>query len=350
MSSKPFDGIRVVEFGQFIAVPYCAQLLADGGAYVVKVESLEGDPTRHLAPLAPGETRHFISRNRGKHSLPLDLKHPQAQRIIDALIADADVVLTNLRPGLAQQLGLDYAALSQQYPRLVVGNVTAFGHKGPDATLAGMDLMMQARSGLMAANGRTQNGLPMAGDPPIIDYMCAMMLAFGVSSALLRREHTGNGGEVDVALLMAALVLQNNLIMRVESVDGGQRGRPPRHRRVARAVAQVGAQPLDDFDGLGIVTPGDREPRPVDVEKQRGVGAGRCSPLGQCGDIALQITVDLVPGLLIHARLTHAIGSPGRPVSPISLTPHGNRLWCARQAFRDRSAPGRPRSSLSAST
>ena len=220
MSERPFDGIRVVEFGQFIAVPYCAMLLADGGAYVIKVESLDGDPTRHLAPMAPGETRHFISRNRGKHSLPLNLKHPEAQRVIDALLAEADVVLTNLRPGRAEELGLDYATLSKRYPRMVVGNVTAFGHEGPDANLAGMDLVMQARSGLMAANGRTQDGLPMAGDPPIIDYMCATMLAFGISSALLRREHTGRGGEVDVALLMAGFVLQNNLIMRVESVDG----------------------------------------------------------------------------------------------------------------------------------
>ncbi|MEO6043088.1 MAG: CoA transferase [Tepidiformaceae bacterium] len=219
-SPQPFAGIEVVEFGQFIAVPYCAQLLAEGGAHVIKIESLEGDPVRHLSPLAPGETRHFISRNRGKHSLPLDLKHPDAQGVIDALITRADVVLTNLRPGLAKDLGLDYEALSRRFPRLVVGNVTAFGHEGPDSKLAGMDLVVQARSGLMAANGRVRDGLPMAGDPPIIDYMCAMTLAFGVSSALFRREQTGLGGEVDVSLLMAALALQTNFILRVDAVDG----------------------------------------------------------------------------------------------------------------------------------
>jgi crotonobetainyl-CoA:carnitine CoA-transferase CaiB-like acyl-CoA transferase len=236
MSEKPFAGINVVEFGQFIAVPYCAQLLSEGGAHVIKIESLDGDPTRHLAPLAPGETRHFISRNRGKHSLPLDLKHPQAQRVIDALLADADVVLTNLRPGLTAELGLDYAALSRRFPRMIVGNVTAFGHQGPDAKLAGMDLMMQARSGLMAANGRTRDGLPLAGDPPIIDYMCAMTLAFGISSALFRRAQTGRGGEVDVSLLMAALTLQNNLILRVESVDG------PVHQQALDRLAQARAR------------------------------------------------------------------------------------------------------------
>jgi crotonobetainyl-CoA:carnitine CoA-transferase CaiB-like acyl-CoA transferase len=76
-SERPSAGLEVVEFGQFIAVPFCAQLLSEGGAHVIKVESLAGDPTRHLPPLAPGETRHFIARNRGKHSLPLDLRHPQ---------------------------------------------------------------------------------------------------------------------------------------------------------------------------------------------------------------------------------------------------------------------------------
>src|SRR3989442_1611016 len=90
---QPFTGIEVVEFGQFIAVPFCAQLLAEGGAHVIKVESLDGDPVRHLAQLAPGETRHFISRNRGKHSLPLDLKQPAARPVINALLTKADVVL-----------------------------------------------------------------------------------------------------------------------------------------------------------------------------------------------------------------------------------------------------------------
>ena len=114
---QPFAGLEVVEFGQFIAVPFCAQLLAEGGAHVIKVESLEGDPVRNLAPLAPGETRHFISRNRGKHTLPLDLRHPGARPVIDRLVARADVVLTNFRPGLAEEIGLDYASLAPRHPR-----------------------------------------------------------------------------------------------------------------------------------------------------------------------------------------------------------------------------------------
>jgi crotonobetainyl-CoA:carnitine CoA-transferase CaiB-like acyl-CoA transferase len=218
--ARPFAGVRVVEFGQFIAVPFCAQLLADGGAHVIKIESLEGDPVRQLAPLAAGETRHFLSRNRGKHSLPLDLRHPRAREVVDRLLGRADVVLTNFRPGLAEEMGLDAGSLAPRFPRLVVGNVSAFGRHGPDAGLAGMDLVVQARSGLMASLGKVRDGVPAAGEAPVADYICALALAFGVTAALLRRERTGQGGEVEVALFMAALLAQNNSLVRVTSVDG----------------------------------------------------------------------------------------------------------------------------------
>ncbi len=152
-SRQPFEAISVIELGQFVAVPYAGQMLADGGAHVIKVEPPEGEPSRHLAPLAPGESRHFLMRNRGKHSLPLDLKHADAREVLDALLARADVVLTNLRPGLTAELGLDYDHLAPRFPRLIVGNVSAFGARGPDANLAGTDMVVQARSGLMTTAG-----------------------------------------------------------------------------------------------------------------------------------------------------------------------------------------------------
>ncbi|MBI2216599.1 MAG: CoA transferase [Candidatus Rokubacteria bacterium] len=220
MSEQPFAGVTVLELGHFVAVPYAGQMFADGGAHVVKVEPLDGEPSRHLAPLAPGESRHFLIRNRGKHTLPLDLKHADAREILDALLARADVVLTNMRPGLAADFGLDWEQLAPRFPRLIVGNVSAFGGRGPDAGLAGMDHVVQARSGLMVTNGRMKDGLPTSGDSPIADYMAAALLAFGVASALYQRERTGRGARVEASLLMAALVLQNNLMVRVESVDG----------------------------------------------------------------------------------------------------------------------------------
>lgn len=198
--SQPFAGIRVAEFGQFVAVPFCAQLLADGGATVIKIEAPEGDPTRVFNPLGPGETRIFLSRNRGKHSLPLRLSDPAARPVLDALIAWADVILMNFRPGLEKKLGLDPESVLARFPKLIIASVTAFGKNGPDAALAGMDIVVQARSGLMAANGRMIDGRPAPGDPVSADYMSAMSLSFGVASALLRRERTGKGGIVDVSL------------------------------------------------------------------------------------------------------------------------------------------------------
>ena len=223
MSEQPFDGVTVLELGQFVAVPWAGQVLADGGAHVIKVEPLEGEPSRHIAPLAPHESRHFVIRNRGKHSLPLDFKHADAREILDALLGRADVVLINMRPGLAAELGVEYEQLAPRHPRLIVGSVTAFGPRGPDAALAGMDMVVQARSGLMVTGGKVSNGLPTTGESPIADYMAAALLAFGVAAALYRRERTGRGGRVDTSLLQSALALQNNLMVRVEQVDG------PRH-------------------------------------------------------------------------------------------------------------------------
>ena len=234
-SERPFDGVTVIEFGHFIAVPWAGQVLADGGARVIKIEPLEGEPSRHIAPLGGGESRHFLIRNRGKHALPLDLRHADAREILDALLARADVVLTNMRPGLAAELGLEYEQLSVRHPRVIVGSVTAFGARGPDAGLAGMDLVVQGRSGLMVTGGRVKDGLPTTGESPIADYMAAALLAFGVASALYRRERTGRGGRVDTSLLLASLALQNNLMVRVDALDA------PRHAAFAEWLAQARA-------------------------------------------------------------------------------------------------------------
>ena len=229
---QPFAGIRVVEFGQFVSVPFCAQLLAEGGADVIKVEALAGDPTRLLRQITPLETRTFLSRNRGKRSLPLALRAPGARPVIDKLLAWADVALMNFRPGLDVELGLDAQTLKRRFPRLIAGAVTAFGKRGPEASLAGMDTVLQARAGLMVANGRMVDGRPASGDPVSADYMCAMSLAFGISAALLRRERTGVGGAVDVSLMQAAMTLANNQLIRSEDEDA------PRHAKILAALAE----------------------------------------------------------------------------------------------------------------
>ena len=239
---EPFAGIRVVEFGQFVAVPFCGQLLAEGGAEVIKVENPEGDPNRHMGEISPKDSRIYISRNRGKRALPLKLGDPKAEPIINKLLASADVILMNFRPGLAQELGLDPEKLISEHPRLVIGEITPFGKAGPDAMLAGMDIVVQARSGLMAAIGKIEDGRPAPGDPVISDYMAATSLAFGISAALLRREQTGRGGLVDVSLMQAAMTLANNQLVRHEEKD------KPKHDAAIEKVNQqrLAAEPYAD--------------------------------------------------------------------------------------------------------
>ena len=252
MSEQPFAGIRVVEFGQFVAVPVAAQLLADGGAEVIKVETPTGDPIRGILQLAPGESRYFITRNNGKHALPLALSEKAAHPVIAALVASADVVLMNLRPGLAVKLGLDAEELLAKHPKLIVGSVTGFGLHGPEANDAGMDLVVQARTGLMAANGRMTDGRPAAGDPVSADYMCAMTLAFGVSSALLRRERTGHGGIIDTSLMQAGLALTASQLVRSDDQDTAK------HEHLLTKLKQARQQHASYAEQLEITRPTQR--------------------------------------------------------------------------------------------
>lgn len=212
----PFHGLLVVEFGQYIAAPYCAQLLADGGADVVKVEPLDGDPNRRNGQIVPGESRQYLNKNRGKRSLAVDLNHPEALAAIKQLVRRADVVLVNFRPGRGERLGLDYDTLSAENPRVIYAENTAFGTRGPMAGVLGMDMMLQAYSGI--ANITEHGPYPLA--DPVVDYGAGLLLAWGVSTALYHRERTGRGQKLDVALYQAALMMQNNHLTHVDAIDG----------------------------------------------------------------------------------------------------------------------------------
>jgi CoA:oxalate CoA-transferase len=217
----PFDGITVVEFGQFVVVPFCAQLLADGGARVIKVEPPTGDAYRSgPAPLAAGETRQFLIKNRGKQSIAIDLGHPGAQDVVHRLVGMADVVLVNLSPAAVRRRGLDYDSVAARNPRVVYGAVSAFGYAGPEAGLPGMDVVVQARSGLMSSLGAEDDGLPHHSEVQAADYATAMLLFGGIATALFARERTGTGQKVDVSLLGGALTLQNNSLAHVHAADG----------------------------------------------------------------------------------------------------------------------------------
>ena len=212
----PFEGLRVVEFGRFIAAPYCGQLLADGGADVIKVESLDGDETRRNGAIVPGEGRQFLNKNRGKRSLAINLNDAAAAAAVRALAVKSDIVVANFRPGQAKRHGLDYESLSVANPRLIYAENTAYGRHGPMADAPGMDIVLAGYSGLLNV---TAEG-PLPPPEPIIDYTAGLLLAWGVSTALYSRERTGKGQRLDVALLQAALVLQNNHVNHVDVIDG----------------------------------------------------------------------------------------------------------------------------------
>lgn len=204
---KVLDGIRVVDLSRVLAGPYCAQLLADFGATVIKVESPEGDENRRWPPMSPdGSSANFGSVNRGKRSMVLNLKNPGAREVLQDLAARADVLIHSFLPDTAERLGISLDALQAANPRLVVCTISGYGAKGPLAEKRGYDLMVQAFGGAMSTTG-------VVGGPPIrcgvsfIDMSTGLSCYAGVVTALLAREKTGKGTWVRGSLLETAVSL-----------------------------------------------------------------------------------------------------------------------------------------------
>jgi crotonobetainyl-CoA:carnitine CoA-transferase CaiB-like acyl-CoA transferase len=223
-SDGPFAGLCVVELGQFVAVPACAQYLADGGARVIKVEPVAGDPYRSISNcLVPGESRHFLTTNRGKQSVAIDFQQPAGRTLLEQLVARADVVLTNLSPGALERHRLRWEDVAPLNPRLIYGVVAAWGFRGQAAGRPGMDAVAQAATGLMWALGSFDAaGIPRHSEVPVADYAASMLLLSGVASALLARERdpARRGQKVEVSLVGAALSLQNSWFSDVRRFDG----------------------------------------------------------------------------------------------------------------------------------
>jgi len=206
--SKPFAGVRILDFTRYLAGPYGTYQLALLGADVVKIESHEGDDTRNqLADRVWAERKmapSFLAVNGNKRSITLDLRMPAAVEVVKKLAATADVVWENFRGGVMDRLGLGYAALSAVNPRLIYCAVSGFGQTGPERTTAAFDGKLQAMSGIMSITGEPAHGPTRAGFA-ICDTIGGMTAALAVASALYQRTHTGRGQLVDVAMLDAAL-------------------------------------------------------------------------------------------------------------------------------------------------
>lgn len=211
------DGVKVLEFSQIIAGPFCGLLLSDMGADVIKFEPLEGEPWRLQSEVIPKESRTFHIYNRGKRDIAIDLRRPEAEPVLDALVRQADVVIINYRPGVAQQLGIDYESLRGINPRIVYCENTAFGSRGPDAMKRGYDIVVQAMSGLMATNGKVSEGRPVVG-PAFADLATGTMMAYAIAAALYARERTGEGQKIESTLMGTALLMQGGFFQ-VEALD-----------------------------------------------------------------------------------------------------------------------------------
>ncbi len=204
-SALPLAGIRVLELCQNLSGPFAGEILASLGAQVLKVERPEGDDARAWGPPFVGDTAAaFHAVNHGKHSVTLDLKEPQAMHWLKSQLADADVLLQNLRPGAMVELGLDAAALQTLNPRLVVCAIGAFGHRGPMAMQPGYEPMVQAFAGLWSVNGDAAGPATRVG-VPLLDMGSGLWAALGCVAALHRRHVTGVGGMVETSLLETAL-------------------------------------------------------------------------------------------------------------------------------------------------
>ena len=198
------DGVTVLDLTRVLSGPYCTMMLADMGARVVKVEQPgKGDDTRAWGPpFQAGESAYFLSVNRNKESLTLNLKHPDGRRVLDALLERADVLVENFRPGTLERMGLGYADVSRRRPGLVYCSISGFGQTGPRRREPGYDAVLQGEGGLMSITGE-QDGPAYRLGVAIADIVSGMFSAYGVAAALLARHRTGRGQLVDVGMLDA---------------------------------------------------------------------------------------------------------------------------------------------------
>ena len=206
MQQAPLDGLRVLDVTQVMAGPYCAMLLCDMGADVIKVEPPAGDSSRRMAGAQGTESAAFNAVNRGKRGVVIDLKTAAGRDVAARVAASADVLVENYRPGVMAKLGLDYATLAATNPRLIYASISGYGQTGPAAGKGGFDLVAQGVSGLMSVTGEPDRPPAKVG-VPLTDLGAALFAVCGILAALHHRERTGVGQQLDTALVDAGVAL-----------------------------------------------------------------------------------------------------------------------------------------------
>ncbi len=207
-SAGPLDGVKVLDLSAYIAGPYGCTLLADQGAEVIKIEPPDGDNLRQYPSTLQHENRAFLGVNRSKRGMVLDLKSDDGLAVLLKLVATADVLVHNFRPGVPERLGIGYERLEAINSRLIYCAVTGYGESGPMRDNAGYDQVLQAMTGMCALQGKP-DGAPDLVYGSLVDYYAAALLAAGVSSALFERQRSGRGQFVGISLLRSALAMQS---------------------------------------------------------------------------------------------------------------------------------------------
>jgi len=206
------EGIRVIDLSRFLPGPMMTQFMADQGAEVVKIESLdEGEPTRHIGETRDGVSVYFANTNRGKKSLALNLKHPAGVEALMRLAEASDVIVEAFRPGVAERLGVGYKQVAARAPHIVYASISAFGQSGPYRDLATHDLAIEAMAGVLSLT-HGQDGKPAIPGLPASDMLSSMIALSGVLMALLRRKDTGRGDFLDLSMAESLIsCMPNNL-------------------------------------------------------------------------------------------------------------------------------------------
>ena len=207
-------GIKVLDLTRVLAGPYCTMILADMGAEVIKVEEpVKGDDSRHFGPYVNGESAYFMSINRNKKSITLNLKSEEAKAQLLKLVAKVDVIAENFKPGTMEKLGLGYDVLKEINPRLIYAATSGFGHTGPYSKRPAYDGVVQAMGGIMSITGQ-KGGKPTRVGPSVGDIMAGMFTSIGILGALRYRDLHGIGQKVDVAMLDCQVAVLENAISR----------------------------------------------------------------------------------------------------------------------------------------
>lgn len=210
----PLSGITVIDLSRILAGPYCTFLMAEMGARVIKVETPgKGDDAREYGPFVKGRSAYFMSVNRGKESIVLDLKKPDDKKIFEKLLAEADVLVENFRPGTMEKLGYGFEHLHPKFPKLIYAAASGFGHTGPDAQRPAYDMVVQGLGGIMSVTGHP-GGPPTRSGMSIGDIGAGLYTAVAVNAALFARASSGKGSKVDISMFDCQLALLENAAMR----------------------------------------------------------------------------------------------------------------------------------------